>query len=157
MIFQKISSQNSNSADLEVEEAQFPSDDVETVVGPSVNVEGDLSSSGNIIVKGTVTGNVNTTKHLTVEKGARIVANVKAGSATVSGEIKGNIKIKESLDLTATSKILGDITVKTLTVEPGAAIYGKVIMPGVDMADRKGLRVIKKKKGGLGISDLKND
>ena len=49
----------------------------------------------------------------------------------------GNIKVMESLELTASSRILGDITVKTLTVEPGAVLYGKITMPGIDPADKK--------------------
>ncbi len=120
-------------------------DDVETVVGPSVTVEGDLSSKGNIIVKGTVSGSVSTSKQLTVEKGAKIVADVKANNALVSGEIRGNIKISESLELTSTSKILGDITVKTLSVEPGSVLCGKITMPGIDPADKNN-RLSKKKK-----------
>lgn len=134
------------SVETEVKAQTAISDDVETIVGPSVNVEGDLSSSGNIVVKGTVNGSVNTTKLLTVEKGARIIANIKAGSAVVAGEIKGNIKIKESLELTSTSKILGDLSVKTLTVESGAVIYGKVTMPGVETGESKVDRLVRRAK-----------
>ncbi|MBU1895522.1 polymer-forming cytoskeletal protein, partial [Patescibacteria group bacterium] len=50
-------------------------DDVETVVGPSVTVEGDFASEGRILVKGTVCGSVATSKLLTVEVGAKILAN----------------------------------------------------------------------------------
>ena len=94
-------------------------------------------------------GNVNTSKMLTAEKGSKIVANIKAGNAVVSGEIKGNLKVKESLELTSSSRVLGDITAKTLSVEPGAVIYGKIIMPGVDASERKTLKNIKKKRGSL--------
>ena len=143
MIFQK----NDDAADyiLESEDAapadsgEF-SDDVETVVGPSVNVQGDLTSAGNIVVKGTVTGSVSTSKLLTVEKGAKIIADVQAGQAVVAGEIKGNLKIQDSLELTSTSRILGDITVKTLSVEAGALIYGKISMPGMEDGERKAVR-----------------
>jgi cytoskeletal protein CcmA (bactofilin family) len=139
MIFQKraqINLENNMPPAIPMAEETGQTDDVETVVGPSVNVEGDLSSNGNIIVKGTVMGSVNTTKQLTVEKGAKIVANIKAGTAVVAGEIKGNIKIKGSLQLTSTSKIVGDIDVKDLNVESGAIIYGKVAMPGVEVEKR---------------------
>lgn len=150
MIFQRHTTPNlaEPSVEAEVKAQSAISDDVETIVGPSVNVEGDLSSSGNIVIKGMVTGSVNTTKLLTVEKGAKIVANVKAGSAVVAGEIKGNVKIKESLELTATSKVLGDMSVKTLTVEPGAMIYGKVTMPGVDTNESKVDRLVRRAKKG---------
>ena len=55
------------------------------------------------VIKGTVTGSVTTTKFLLVEAGAKIVANVRAGSAKISGEVRGNVKIAESLELTATA------------------------------------------------------
>ena len=124
--------------ELELEEApqQQMQDEVETVVGPSVNVEGDFASEGNIIVKGTVSGSVFTSKHLTVERGAKIVANVRAGSATIAGEVKGNMKINGSLELMATAKVLGDVDVKNLKIESGAMLYGKVTMPGLEANER---------------------
>jgi cytoskeletal protein CcmA (bactofilin family) len=137
MIFQR---QAPKSTEQEISELEMDGevgtsgthDEVETVVGPSVNVEGDFASEGNIIVKGTVSGSVFTSKHLTVEKGAKIVANIRAGSATIAGEIKGNVKVKESLELMSTSKVIGDIDARNLRIESGAILYGKVTMPGVE-------------------------
>lgn len=116
-------------------------DNVETVVGPSVNVEGDFSSEGNIVVKGTVSGSVNTSKLLTVEDGAKIFANVKAGNAHISGSVKGNVKVMDRLDLSATAQVLGDIVCKVLTVESGALIQGKVSMKGLDIEDKQTKKV----------------
>lgn len=112
-------------------------DNVETVVGPSVNVEGDFSSEGNIVVKGTVSGSVNTSKLLTVEDGAKIFANVKAGNAHISGSVKGNVKVVDRLDLSSTAQVLGDIVCKVLAVESGALIQGKVSMKGLDIEDKQ--------------------
>jgi len=137
MIFQKASHKNFISEEIKEEEMpiepQPSNDDVDTVVGPSVNVEGDFASEGNIIVKGTVTGSVHTSKFLTVELGAKILANVRAGNAKISGEVKGNMKVKEVLELTASAKVLGDVEIGTLIVEAGAVLYGKVAMTGVNL------------------------
>ena len=100
-------------------------DDVETVVGPSVHVEGDFFSEGNILVKGIVYGTVQTSKRLTVEPGAKIFASVKAGVAIISGEIKGNVKAADRLEVTGTARIVGDIDCQTLVVEAGALLSGK--------------------------------
>lgn len=108
-------------------------DDVETVVGPSVHVEGDFASEGNILVKGMVSGNVKTSKLLTVEPGAKISANVKAGNAIISGEIKGNVRVADRLEVTGTAQIAGDIVCKVLVVEAGALLHGKVAMKGIDI------------------------
>ncbi len=142
MIFQKSSKMPTDVIETEFSERGTPlvHDEVETIVGPSVNVEGDFASEGNIIVKGTVAGSVHTSRHLSVEQGAKIMANVRAGSAQIAGEVKGNMKIKETLELTATARVLGDIEVKTLVVEAGALIAGKVMMPGLEGVEGKGLR-----------------
>ncbi len=112
-------------------------DEIETVVGPSVNVEGDFVSEGNIVVKGSVAGSVTTSKHLLIEQGARVVANVRAGSVKISGDLKGNMKIRESLELTATARVIGDVEVKVLVMEAGALLYGKVAMLGIDGVEGK--------------------
>ncbi len=134
----------------EVEIEEMPShnvqDEVETVVGPSVNVEGDFASEGNIVVKGTVSGSVFTSKHLTVERGAKIIANVRAGSATISGEVKGNMKIKGALELTSTAKVTGDIDAQNLKIESGAMLYGKVTMPGMEVGEKNSRQKSSSKK-----------
>lgn len=109
------------------------SDEVETVVGPSVHVEGDFISEGNILVKGIVSGMVQTSKRLTVEPGAKIYANVKAGVAIISGEIKGNVKAADRLEITGTARIAGDVECQTLVVEAGALLSGRVSMKGIDI------------------------
>lgn len=114
-----------------------PDDDVETVVGPSVHVEGDFASEGNILVKGTVSGNVKTSKRLTVEDGAKIFANVQAGSAIISGEIRGDVSVEETAELRATARVVGDVNCKVLAVEAGCLIYGKVTMPGLPTGEDK--------------------
>lgn len=139
MIFQKHPSkitEASHESEASEVSHQHVQDEVETVVGPSVNVEGDFASEGNIVVKGTVSGSVFTSKHLTVEMGAKVIANVRAGSATIAGDVKGNMKIKESLELVATSRVVGDIDVKNLKIESGALLYGKITMPGIEVGEK---------------------
>lgn len=143
MIFQRASKTvptPSESLNTDMYVPNSEGDTVETVVGPSVNVEGDFSSEGDIIVKGSVTGTVYTSRMLLVEQGAKIFANVQAGSAKISGEVKGNMKIRETLELSSTARVLGDVEVRTLSVEPGAVLYGKVSMTGVEGLDTKPVR-----------------
>src|SRR3989339_1437521 len=121
-------------------------DDVETVVGPSVVVEGDFVSEGNILVKGTVSGNVKTGRLLTVEEGAKILANVKAGDAIISGEVQGNVKVDGKLELTASARLLGDISCETLVIEAGALLQGKVSMDGLEDMSKNEKKIVKRTK-----------
>jgi len=100
----------------------------ETVVGPSVKIQGDLNSEGNIKIEGQVAGKVKTSQSVFVIPGAKIAADVLAGNAVVGGEVQGNLKISGHLILQSTAKIMGDIVCTVLRVEDGAQFSGKCVM-----------------------------
>ncbi len=108
--------------------------EVETIVGPSVKVEGDFNSQGNVLIQGTVSGTIKTDKYLQVEEGAKIMASVRADSVKVSGEVQGNIRAKNTIELTPTARVIGDIEAKTLIIAPGAILHGKCAMLGTTEA-----------------------
>ena len=100
----------------------------ETVVGPSVKIQGDLKSEGNIKIEGQVNGKVKTSQSLFVVPGAKIMADVWAGNSMIGGEVAGNLKISGHLVLQSTAKIQGDINCSVLRVEDGGQFTGKCIM-----------------------------
>lgn len=102
----------------------------ETVVGPSVKIQGDLNSEGNIKIEGQVAGKVQTTQNVYVGDQAIITADIIAGSAIIAGEVQGNLKISENLILQSSAKINGDISCSVLRVEDGAHFSGKCNMGG---------------------------
>lgn len=102
--------------------------EAETVIGPSVMVKGNLNSSGNIVIEGILNGSVKTSGEVFVGNKAQITADVEAKTARIGGEIRGNLKIDESLYISATAKIFGDIECLSLAVEQGAVINGHCSM-----------------------------
>ncbi len=103
----------------------------ETVVGPSVKIQGDLNSEGNIRIEGHVTGKINTSQSVFVNKEAQIIADILAGNAVIGGDIKGNLKISGHLILQGSARVNGDISCSVLRVEDGAQFSGKCNMNGV--------------------------
>ncbi|MEZ4180311.1 MAG: polymer-forming cytoskeletal protein [Candidatus Doudnabacteria bacterium] len=102
----------------------------ETVVGPSVKIQGDLNSEGNIRIEGSVAGKVFTTQSVHVGEAASLQADMHAGTAIIAGQIQGNITVENNLVLQSTAKIKGDITCGILRVEDGAIFSGKCSMKG---------------------------
>ena len=111
-------------------DAQKEAGSQDTMIAQGVRVEGDFKSHGNIIIEGEVHGTIRTERDLRVGEQARIVANVWAESAVVSGEVQGNMKIAERIELTPTSRVTGDIEAKTVSIAPGAILNGRCAMPG---------------------------
>lgn len=102
--------------------------EVETIIGPSVKVEGNFTGEGNVIVEGVLNGTLKTNHSLKVGNNAKIKADIEAHNAFIAGEVKGNVKIKEKTILTSSGKIMGNLETKLLVVEEGALINGKCVM-----------------------------
>ena len=101
---------------------------VDTIIGPSVSVEGNFSGNGNIIVEGEVKGSLKTKGYVRASENSNIVANIQAGNAEIAGQVQGNIKVKENLDVKEGAIITGDIDTGMISVAFGAAINGNIKM-----------------------------
>lgn len=101
---------------------------IETIIGQSVKVKGNFTSKGSMQIDGQLEGTLKIGNDLIVGEGAKIVANAFAKRIMVSGEIKGNIKATESLEVTETAVIEGDIEAKIISIDPGAQVNGKIKM-----------------------------
>lgn len=102
--------------------------EVETIIGPTVKVEGDFKADGNVIIEGQVSGTFKTKKGLRVGEGALIKATIEAENAWVGGQVEGNLIIKNHLELSSNARVKGDIEAQILTMETGAQINGAVKM-----------------------------
>ena len=97
----------------------------ETIIGPSVRVEGDFISEQDIIIDGEVVGNISTSNNLRVGKGAVVKAKIDAKNAYIAGRIVGNVTVKDKLKITETASIKGNVTARLLEIEQGASLVGQ--------------------------------
>ena len=97
----------------------------ETIIGADVILNGNLKSSGNIQVNGTIKGKIMTEQNIIIGETAVIEGTLEATSIMVSGAIKGNIYAKEDLDINPSGKIFGDVAAKNLIIKKGAIFVGK--------------------------------
>lgn len=102
--------------------------EIETIVGPSVNIKGDFHGSGNIVVEGSVEGSLKSDKMISIKNKAKVVAEVQAHDAIIGGHVKGNIKIAGYLEVLNSAKIIGDIEAKIISIEKGAVFVGSCQM-----------------------------
>ncbi len=102
--------------------------DIETIIGPSVKVEGNFVGTGNVVVEGSVQGMLKTQQNLRIGKDAKVKADIQATNLYVAGEVRGNVKVSEKTELASTAKIIGNLETKALSVETGALLNGKCQM-----------------------------
>ena len=98
------------------------------IIGQGTRITGDLVSNGDFRVDGAIDGNVRVGQRLVIGGTGKILGNIEADSATIAGHIKGNITVKNVLDLKPTAKIDGDIITNKMVIESGAQFNGRCTM-----------------------------
>lgn len=102
----------------------------ETVIGPSVVIQGDLESEGDVRIAGQVNGKVNSNQSVFIEQNAKLLADIMAKELAIAGEVQGKLNASGLLVLHGTAKVSGEITCPILRVEDGAALSGKLVVTG---------------------------
>jgi cytoskeletal protein CcmA (bactofilin family) len=98
------------------------------IIGQGTRINGDLISNGDFRVDGAIEGSVKVGQRLVIGGTGRILGNIEADSATVAGHIKGNLTVKNVLELKPTAKIDGDIITNKMVIEAGAQFNGRCTM-----------------------------
>lgn len=87
-------------------------------------VKGNMKSTGDIVIEGTVEGDIRA-HMLTVGESATVKGEVVADDVVVNGRIIGRLRGLK-VRLTATARVEGDIIHKTIAIESGAHFEGSV-------------------------------
>ena len=104
---------------------------VVNLIGVGTTIVGDVTSSGEIRIDGSLSGSVNTKGKVVVGTTGMVEGNVNASNADISGELNGAISVSELLSLKSTAKLDGDIIANKLAIEPGASFTGSCSMGAV--------------------------
>lgn len=124
------------------EEENYNEEDIETVIGDSVSLEGDFSSEGSISINGNVNGKVSTEKNIDVGSEALVKGELEGNGVIVAGKVEGNVKA-ERLEIKENGAVDGDLDVKVLSIVEGAHFSGQCSM---GQGKEKEVKVEKQKK-----------
>ncbi len=102
------------------------------------SVRGDVTFAGGLRIDGRVEGNVvgkPDDRGLLVlsEKGV-IVGTVKVHDAVINGRIEGDLEVGHFLELQAGARVTGNISYRTMKLDCGATVDGKLVRVGDDPA-----------------------
>ena len=94
-----------------------------SVIGPDVVIKGNISASADLHVDGTVEGDI-ACASLVQGESSRVEGAIEAGTARLSGHVKGTITVRE-LVILRSAVIEGDVHYDALTIEQGAQVEGR--------------------------------
>lgn len=121
---------------------------ISTLIGKGSELAGDFSVEGSARIDGKVNGNVTVTGVLIVGSTGSVSGNVAAKAVVIGGEVLGDVNAPEKTELTATAKVLGDITTAVIVIDEKAIFQGKCDMNQVTPDKKAKSRAAKAARAG---------
>lgn len=117
-----------------------PQNRIDSLIGAGTIVEGDLNFTGGLRIDGQVNGNIVAVQGkpstLVLSEHAKVNGAVSATHLVINGTINGPVTANEYLELQAKATVAGDVHYKTLEIQLGAIVEGRMIH-GTDTAQGK--------------------
>ena len=117
-----------------------PQNRIDSLIGVGTTIEGDVNFSGGLRIDGQVNGNVVATpgkpSTLVLSEQARVNGEVTVTHLVVNGVINGMVSASDYLELQSKAKVTGDVHYKTLEIQLGAIVEGRLIHNNVAVQDK---------------------
>lgn len=98
-----------------------------TYISERMTLTGDLDADVNIVIDGTMRGNIKSTKHVMLGATAHFEGNIESESALICGHVKGRIVTSRLLTIRVPATIIGDVVSASIRIESGVIIQGKIL------------------------------
>lgn len=114
---------------------------IDTLVGADTRIDGDIHFTGGLRVDGSVRGNVTeseTPSTLVLSENGRIEGAITVSQVVINGVVTGPVQATQFIELQAKSRVVGDVSYKSLEMHTGAVVEGKLIYLGEGAAAASG-------------------
>jgi cytoskeletal protein CcmA (bactofilin family) len=95
-------------------------------------IKGDVVFLDLLRVHGQVNGKVSSEHELLVGEGGVVEGEIAVGRLVVAGTVKGTVRVRESLMIHSTGRVLAEVFAPTLIVDEGGVLEGAVHMARSD-------------------------
>lgn len=125
-----------------------PQNRIDSLIGAGTRIEGDLHFSGGLRVDGEINGNViaapGKPSTLVLSEHAQVNGEINVTHLVVNGLVAGPVHASEYLELQSKAKVTGDVHYKTLEIQLGAIVAGRLIHMN---SEESGEKVVELKLG----------
>ncbi|MBI4936840.1 MAG: polymer-forming cytoskeletal protein [Nitrosomonadales bacterium] len=117
-----------------------PQNRIDSLVGAETRVDGNLNFTGGLRVDGVVNGNViaapGKPSTLVLSEHGRINGEISVTHLVVNGSVEGPVHAADYLELQGKAKVVGDIYYKTLEIQLGAIVEGRLMHLAEAVSDK---------------------
>ena len=105
-------------------QSEKPESKTSTILGPELEIHGDVKVSGSLLIYGKVFGSIQSSGAVRTANGSVVNGNISAKEAAIGGKVDGDLDIEKKVTLGDTSFLTGNLKAAILTIEEGAKFDG---------------------------------
>ncbi len=117
-----------------------PQNRIDCLIGAGTSIEGNVNFTGGLRVDGHVRGNVvannDAPSTLVLSEQARIEGEIRVSHVVINGSVVGPVHASDYIELQASSNVTGDVYYKTLEIQLGAVVQGRLVYQDSENADK---------------------
>ena len=102
--------------------------DVVSVVGPGMEIVGDIKCDGTVRVEGKVEGSIRATKSVVIGKGGTVAGDIETQDVVIAGSVTGTVTGASRVELQETCRVEGDIRSRRVKLDEGGRVEGRLLM-----------------------------
>ena len=99
-----------------------------TLISEGTTLNGDLKSSNDLRIDGSIIGNVYCTAKIILGPAGYVEGNIESQHADINGRVQGNVQVKELLQLRCQCNVQGNIVATKLQIDQTATFNGQCQM-----------------------------
>jgi cytoskeletal protein CcmA (bactofilin family) len=96
---------------------------VPSIISAEMTIHGNLQSTGDLQIEGSVQGEIAVAK-LVIAEGGAVTGNIVARDVRICGAVTGTVRAA-TIALTATARVVGDLFHEIFSIEAGGQFEGK--------------------------------
>ncbi len=116
-----------------------------SVISEQCQFQGTLDLQGSIRIDGTLEGNIDNAKLVTISKTGAMKGDLSGLGAVVIGKMEGDICVEE-IEILSDAYLKGNIRTKSILIEKGAKVNATITVVTEDEEDPKGEEIIEEKQ-----------
>ncbi len=107
------------------------SGELNALLGRGSEFEGKLTFEGQVRIDGKFSGQITSKDILVIGDGARVNAEISAGTVVVYGVVEGNIRASQLIEIHQPGRVKGNLEAPSLSIERGVIFEGQCKMENI--------------------------
>lgn len=117
-----------------------PQNRIDCLIGAGTTIEGSIIFAGGLRVDGRVRGDVIAADGkpgtLVLSEQAQIEGEIRVSHVVINGTVVGPVHAAEYVELQAKANVTGDVYYKTLEIQLGAVVQGRLVYQNDSKSDK---------------------